>query len=316
MENKKLFTALIFATTLGGVAQTHAQVPTDYVDLSRRDHVPLFDCSILTGHRDERMCQSLTRRQRFDFNYQGYAVNCSNFRGNRHDLEDCYELAGSLLYNRNAIRCDRYQYDRRASRELEQCEITQRAYNEGHFRNLRVYEPPRRSTTTTTTTTVNRDVQTRTVTTCQATNYDDAYRRWDDQRREVQASNGRRNAVVGVGTAVVGTILRGSNNGTARTIGAGLQIGGAVLATYGLVQIVDASEPLPHMVCSQNYITETRMVTVERQQCETTRYTDRYSNRYYYEVRCETERFVTFEEFDPWRNGRTVTTTSTTTRRY
>jgi hypothetical protein len=299
-----------YLTTLGlllGMITTQAlaQSTTSFVDLSGREFVPLYDCSILTDQRDDRLCRSLTRRHWPRFEQRGYAVHCSSFRGNRIDMEDCYQLASSILWNRRAIRCDQFTHNRRQLQEYEQCETTRRAYIEGVFRDQIRFHDGR--PTTTTTTTVHRDVQTRTVTTCEATNYDEAYRRWDDQRRDLQASSGRRNTAVGLGTAVVGTILRGSNSGTVRAIGTGLQIGGAVLATYGLVQIVDASEPLPHMVCSQNYVTETRMVTVERQHCETTRYTERFSHRHYYEVRCETERFITFDEFEPWREGRTVT---------
>lgn len=306
----KILSCLMLALTLGSGSQAFAQIRTESIDLSRRDSVPLYDCSIMGGRENKNLCDSLVRGDYYPFEARGYAVNCNDLGRGRRD--NCYYLASNLLYGHSAIRCDHLRYQ---PRELEQCQITKRAYEQTGRFDYRFVNPPRPVTTTTTHSTVNRDVYTQSTTTCQATNYDEAYRRWDDQRRYAQAESGKNQAIVGGATMIIGTILRGSGNSNiARAAGTGLQIGGAVLLAHGLVQIVDADQSLPHMVCTQNYITETRMVTVERQQCETTRYTDRFSNRHYYEVRCETQRYVTFEEFDPWRNGRTVTTT--TTRRY
>jgi hypothetical protein len=291
---KKLFLFFILVSTAA-----MAQARTEYVDLSRRDTVPLYDCTILNGRYDQNLCFNLSRQSYYRFDNGDYAVNCQTFR-NRYVQNDCYELASSLLYNPRAFRCNQYDV-----RDQNRCFAVKSAYSNGAFPRTIV----RPSSVTTTTTTVYQDTRPTVVTSCQATNYDEAYRRWDDERRAVQSDRGTTNTIVGIGAILFGTILQGNNDEDVRNFGTGLAIGGAALATYGLVQIADSSQPLPHTVCSQNYLRETRIVMVERQQCETTRYMDRYSSRSYYEVRCQNDRFVTFEEFRPWHSGRVITVT-------
>ena len=108
---------------------------------------------------------------------------------------------------------------------------------------------------------------------------------------------------------IAGVILGGSNDGTTRTVGGLLQIGGVTLIALGLVDLASAGLSLPgrNSNCRDYYVSETRMVTYERQECRTTQWTEHGwgSSRSYYEVQCESHSYVTYEQdFQPWHSGR------------
>lgn len=307
----KAFSLLIlFISTL-----VQAQTRTEYKDLSDRAHVPLYDCSIYANGRHQFRCNQLKQGEYFRFENGGYAVSCYDLSRSRQ--YECLKFAEELFYNAgDLINCD-YIRDAVAAR---QCQITKLGYFDGKFydrgsnrRDDRRYDNYNNSTsTTTTTTTIIKDGPVYTsTTTCDVRSYDRALENWRI-RKEEQRKKGQTRAAVGVLTTIGGIILSGSNNRTTRTIGQGLAIGGVFLTTWGLVEMIDADITYPHMdpYCQTTWVSEQRMVVIEEQQCVTTRYSEnnRYSSRYYYEVNCSNKRYVTFEEFRPWNEGRTVTT--------
>lgn len=286
----------------------NAQTRTEYRDLSDRAHVPLYDCSIFSSPRNQVRCQDLKAGEYIRFENGGYAFNCYDLSRSRQN--SCLRFADELFFNAaSMINCD-YIRDPLAAR---QCQITKLGYFEGRFYDQgsdRGYRGGSSSTTTTTTTTVIRNEPVYTAqTTCDYSSYDRAVDRWRIKKEE-QKKRGQVRAGVGVLTTIGGIILSGSNNRTTRTIGQGLTIGGVFLTTWGLVEMVDADISYPHLdpYCKTNWVQEQRMVVIEQQQCITTRYSEnnRHSSRYYYEVNCSNKRYVTFEEFRPWNEGRAV----------
>lgn len=120
--------------------------------------------------------------------------------------------------------------------------------------------------------------------------------------REDQARAGRRNTAIGAGAAVVGIILGGSNNGDLRNLGTALTIGGAALATVGLVQSSNARSPITvyDQSCETYYTrdTRTRTVMISGQRCVTERYYSRSWNHEveYFQTTCHGgQRFHSFE---------------------
>lgn len=288
---RKLSTLILFMlglfTVQGAVADT-------------RDRVPLFDCGIFEDYRDQRTCQNLTRGESV-FELTRGTVDCYSLR--RGKLNMCLAFAEALNYNPRLISCRNispYDHDRRRL-----CESTRRAYQRGrtndHYDNVT-------SSTTTTVITQQPEIvtQVHTTNTCTDDGYDRAVTAWrikkEEQKRRAQATT-----AVGVGVGILGLILQGSNDHATSTAGSVLAIGGALVTTYGLIELVDANVSLPHIVpgCQGLYVTETRRVVVERQTCTTTRYSHQSyrTSRYYYEVNCSNKRFVTFEEFQPWHSG-------------
>lgn len=313
---KALFFLMLMVSSL-----VNAQTRTEYRDLSDRAHVPLYDCSIFNNQRHQARCNDLKAGEYIRFENSGYAINCYDLRSR---TQMCLRFADELFFNASTmINCD-YIRDAVAAR---QCQITKLGYFEGKFydrgsdrrddrRDDRRYDNrggySSSSTTTTTTTTVidNGPVYSST-TTCDVRSYDRALERWRIKNEE-QRKKGQTRAAVGVLTTIGGIILSGSNNRTTRTIGQGLTIGGVFLTTWGLVEMIDADISYPHLdpYCKTTWVQEQRMVVIEEQQCVTTRYSEnnRHSSRYYYEVNCSNKRYVTFEEFRPWNEGRSVST--------
>lgn len=313
---KALFFLLLMVSSL-----VNAQTRTEYKDLSDRAHVPLYDCSIFANQRHQARCQDLKAGQYIRFENNGYAMNCYDLSRNTQYM--CLRFADELFFNASTmINCD-YIRDAVAAR---QCQITKLGYLEGRFsdrgsdrrddrREERRYDNYNRggysssSTTTTTTTVISNEPVYTSTTTCDVSSYDRALDRWRI-RKEEQRKKGQTRAAVGVLTTIGGIILSGSNNRTTRTIGQGLTIGGVFLTTWGLVEMIDADITYPHMdpYCKTTWVQEQRMVVIEEQQCVTTRYSEnnRYSSRYYYEVNCSNKKYVTFEEFRPWNEGRSV----------
>ncbi len=276
---------------------------TQNVDLSRRNNVPLFNCEIFSNYQDQRDCEFLSRFVDRSFRDGGYAVECSEFRGERRLRLTCLDLSARITYNRRAFNCD---YLRR--RVENQCEVTQDAYGRGEFRN---YSPRPRPT-------IERDrstVVTNTVvestpvydTQCTTEYYDRSRSRWTAAKQK-QYDQGRTRTVVGIGAIVGGIVLGQSRNETVRNIGTGVAIGGVVLATWGLVDMIDSDIQPPHRIttCRDHYVGEERRVIVEKRECISTRYSERGRNtdRVYYEVRCENKTYVTYDRFQPWEDGR------------
>lgn len=302
----KMIIALSFLAT---TFSSFAQMRTEYVNLSRGEHVPLFNCDIYADYRDKGACNDIKRNERFRFENGGYAVNCyDSFRGQR--LDRCLELARLLIRGSADINCNRIMGD---ALDERQCEETRRAYRRGEFEG---YRAPVVTTTTrySTDTRVVSDVSSRNVivtnNSCSSDYFDRAYDSWRI-RNEEQRRRGQGRAVLGTAAAIGGLILRQSDNGVVSTIGTGVALGGTAIAAMGLVDMASSNMSLPHMnpICQQTYVTETRRVVVERQECVTTRYSEqtRHSSRYYYEVNCQNKRYVTFEEFKPWQSGTVVT---------
>ena len=305
---KVLFYALILLTTMLNSNFTSAQTQTFYKDLSGRSDIPLYDCSIFARRNDQNLCDRLKSGRYMSFENGGYAVSCFNL-DTRH-RNNCLRLAEDLQFETDRrINCNNIYRDEISRR---QCEITKLGYFEGRFhdRGHRKTTPTRSTTTTTTTTTVISDRPVyNSKTTCDVNSYNRAVDNWRI-RKEEQRKKGQTRAAVGVIATIGGIILGNSNDRTVRTIGQGLTIGGVFLTTWGLVEMIDADITYPHMdpYCKTTWTQESRMVVIEEQQCMTTRHYDRnaYSSRYYYEVNCSNKRYVTFEEFRPWNEGRTV----------
>lgn len=300
---QRLFFILVF--TLPSLAG--AQVRTQYVNLVREDFAPLFNCRIYTDYRDEAQCQRLTRYNYISFDNGGYAVNCYQFRGSQMDA--CLDLARIAVRVPESISCSRVY----GPRELDECEATRRAYRRGEFSDRDYYRPPvttsvTTSTTSSTTVIDDRPVSSRVVVTntCGPEVYDRAYNQWRIRNEELK-KRARSRATTGAIIAIGGIILGGSDNDVARGSGQVMMIGGATLIALGLVDLNNANMSLPHLdsSCRSSYVTEVRRVEIERRYCTTTKYTEsgRYSSRSYYEVNCESERYVTFEEFQGWNRG-------------
>lgn len=300
---KHIFSVVVVIAPALGLAQ----VETRYVSLVREDHVPLFNCRIFSDYRDEATCNRLTRNEYFSFDRGGYAVSCYNFRGPKAHM--CLDLARNLMRSPEMlINCGRTY----GPRELNECEVTRRAYRRGEFAD-RGHRPRPHSTTTvtnTTSTTVvdDRPVERRVVVTntCGPEAYDRAYNNWRIRNEELRR-RARQRTATGAIIAIGGIILGQSDNDVVSGVGQGMVIGGATLVTLGLVDASRADMSLPHLdpSCSSAYVTEVRRVEIERRYCTTTKYTEhgRYSSRSYYEVNCESQRYVTFEEFSPWERG-------------
>ena len=303
---KTMFYVIMLSLAFLNAIPAKAQTRTYYKDLSDRAHVPLYDCEIYSSSRDRNKCMDLKRGESVRWENDGYAVSCYDLSRARRD--SCLNLAEDLTFNvHRMIDCSSIR-DRESQR---QCEITKLAYFEGRFHDRgsdRVTRPPQ--TTTTTTTIISNGPGYSTRTTCDMNAYDRAVDRWRIKKEE-QRKKGQTKTAVGVVATIGGIILSGSGNRTTSTIGQGLAIGGVLLTTWGLVEMIDADISYPHLdpYCQTDWIKETRMVVVERQECVTTRYSERnrYSSRYYYEVNCSNKRYVTFEEFSPWDRGSVVT---------
>ena len=276
---------------------TSAQTRTYSVDVSDRAHVPLYDCDIFSNNRDRSRCQDLARGENVRWDNDGYAINCYDLSRSRRD--SCLTLAENIFYDNSRIDCRMTRRDRDSQR---QCEIVKASYYDGRFQE--------RGVTRSTTTVVRRNGNTYTgTTTCDVNGYDRALENWR-MRKEEQRKKGQTRAAVGIATTIGGIILSGSSDRGTRDLGTGLAIGGVLLTSWGMVEMADADASYPHLdpYCKTNWVQETRMVVVERQECMTTRYSERgrYSSRYYYETTCSNKRYVTFEEFSPWERGREV----------
>lgn len=304
---KILFYAVLMVSTILSPDSTSAQTRTNYRDLSDRAQVPLYDCSIYSMRSDQNLCERLKDRRYYDFEQGGYAVSCYSL--DYRQRQQCLRLAEELIFNAHQrIDChNRY----RNEVALRQCEITKLGYFEGRFHDRGYGRSSSHSTTTTTrsTTVISNEPVYSTTTTCDMNSYDRAVDRWRIKNEE-QRKKGQTRAAVGVIATIGGIILGNSNDRTTRTIGQGLTIGGVFMTTWGLVDMIDADISYPHLdpYCKTTWVQESRMVVIEEQQCMTTRHYDRnaYGSRYYYEVNCSNRRYVTFEEFRPWNEGRRV----------
>ncbi len=254
------------------------------LDLSRREHVPTYDCDIYDSRQDRRLCERLERRSWED---RAYAVDCREFSSSML-VSDCLGLASRLSYDDSTINCRQ-----RGVRDEARCRFTKRAYLDGRF----AAPAP---------VVVHRDVYV--ANTCSADVYDRAYARWSERREEMRR-RGQRRAVIGTGVAILGAVLGNSDDRTTRNIGQGLLIGGAYVAAHGLVEMSAADNFYPHLMtgCGDYFVRETRYVTVESRRCTSVRYTERGfgSSRSYYEVRCQNSSYVTFDHYSAWDSGTT-----------
>lgn len=289
---RKALTLAMAVSTLGSVFSAYA----GSINLSNRIHVPLYDCEIFRDREDRRVCKDLTLSRRFAYSEQGDAVNCRE-EFVRSERSSCMELADKVTYDGSAFDC--YPLPRLAQRK---CEETKNAYQDGfistdnYSREVIVAPAP---------TLVVREVNN----SCNQRAYDEAYSRWIEAK-EKQKSRGTKRTVFGVAAILGGAVLGSSNNGVTRAVGNTMMIGGAVVTAMGLIDMSEADMALysPHLMagCRDNYIYETRRVVVDRQQCTSTRYTERHgwgSSRSYYEVSCSTKRYVTYERFTPYEES-------------
>lgn len=119
--------------------------------------------------------------------------------------------------------------------------------------------------------------------------------------RDEQARAGRRNTAIGIGATVAGILLGNSSDRGTRNLGTVLTVGGAALATVGLVQISSAKDPITtyNDECRQYYTrdTQVRYVTIENQRCTTERYYSRSWDREveYFQTTCSSQRYYSFE---------------------
>jgi hypothetical protein len=145
--------------------------------------------------------------------------------------------------------------------------------------------------------------------TCDPSYYDQSYREWLIRSEQLRR-RGNIRVAAGAVIAVGGVILGTSDNDAVRAAGAIAQIGGVVLAQMGLVDLNRSAFSLPHMrpLCGSHFVHERRTVVVDRQQCFSTRYTERSwgHTRHYYVVECHRSRYVTYDTFDPWYRGQVV----------
>lgn len=289
MQKLLIFLLLGFASLLPALA---FGAETDYVNLSQRNRVPLFDCSIFRDRFDRDACDDLTRGRPYRWSERGYAVNCSSFR-TRREQNTCFDLATSITFSPRAFVCDRRD---------ELCQVTRDAYANGEFPRM-----SERRVTTTTTTTIIRDDYPRTGAMCDGSSYDRAYQNWSAAKEE-QRRRGETRTAIGIIATIGGIILSGSDNQTTSTIGQGLALGGAFVTAWGLIELSDANSTYaPHLdpACGRSYRREVKRVVVERRECISTRYTEQGwgSSRTYYEVRCENRSYVTYERFDEWERS-------------
>lgn len=123
---------------------------------------------------------------------------------------------------------------------------------------------------------------------------------WQTLNRE-QADRGRNNAVIGGAAAIAGILLGGSNDRGVRNVGTALTVGGAVLATVGLVQMSNARGPVTvyDTRCDQYYRRDPspRRVVINNQRCTTTRYYSREWDREveYFTTSCSGSTYYSFE---------------------
>lgn len=119
--------------------------------------------------------------------------------------------------------------------------------------------------------------------------------------KEDQARRGRRNTAIGVGIGVVGILLGGSDDRGVQNLGTAMTIGGAVLATVGLVQWSDSKSVVTtyDQRCDRFYSRDTvvREVYLEGRRCQTERYYSRSWDREveYFQTTCSGSRYYSFE---------------------
>ncbi len=119
--------------------------------------------------------------------------------------------------------------------------------------------------------------------------------------KEDQARRGRRNTAIGVGIGVVGILLGGSNDRGVQNLGTAMTIGGAVLATVGLVQWSDSKSVVTTYDerCDRFYTRDTvvREVYLDGRRCHTERYYSRSWDREveYFQTTCSGARYYSFE---------------------
>lgn len=306
---KKLF-SYFFATmaiaTSGAFAQT-----TNYVDVSNGTYAPLYDCSIYNFSEDRAQCMQLKRDRMATWENQGYAVNCYDGFG-RRSREMCLDLADRVQSNTHTIDCGALYQDRYA---LRQCEIVKNSYESGRFMAPSPIAPPmprpmpmpQPAPEVSYSNEVRADDQYRAL--CGPEAYDRNFQIWQTEKARLESrarDRQRTGAALAVGGALVSIF---TNSRAGDTIGTVAMIGGATLFTLGMVDASDAkfSQPYSNPVCRPYFVPEYRMVTIEREECRTTQYTERgwgYS-RSYYEVQCRTKTYVTYEpNFKPWQSGR------------
>jgi hypothetical protein len=123
---------------------------------------------------------------------------------------------------------------------------------------------------------------------------------WQTLNRQ-QADRGRTNAVIGGAATIAGLLLGGSDDRGVRNVGTALTLGGAVLATVGLVQMSNARGPVTvyDTRCDQYYRRDPRPrhVTIQNQRCVTERYYSREWNREveYFTTTCSGATYYSFE---------------------
>ncbi len=267
---KLLLTVAFLLSSLSSFA-----VITDSVNLSVGKHVPLFNCGIYADSNVRETCAKLAKKNKVEFYDRGYAVDCQNLK--KKNRKACNELADRLIADSSLLECNSLY-----GRAHDECQTTKDGYAAGRF-------------------------EASIINSCSPEAYDRSYYMWKkeyDRRKK----NGKTAAWIGIGATVVGTGLRiASNDRGVQAVGAGLQIGGLVLAQLGLIEMDDAYFSAPHSLsyCSGFYVPEVRRVIVDRQQCHATRYyqTGYYNSRYYTRVHCHTRSYVTFEVFSPWNSG-------------
>lgn len=299
---QRLYAWLVLLATALQIPAVSAQSRDYDIDL-RGDMVPLYDCRIFSDFRDRRECNNLRRNVDSRWERMGHAVSCYDMR-NRIDRSNCFDFSQNLTrYASSMINCSQFRH---ARVDRDRCETVRRAYINGYFpaERMSAYD----NVTTTTTVVVNERPRPQ-INQCDGQAYDRAMENWRVQTEE-RRRRGSKRAVVGAVATIGGLLLGSSDNRTVRAVGEGVTVGGLLLTTWGLVDVMEADLSMPHMssYCRNSYVSETRMVVVERQECVTTRYYEgnRYSSRYYTEVKCQNRRYVTFEEFEPWDSGRPV----------
>ncbi len=118
--------------------------------------------------------------------------------------------------------------------------------------------------------------------------------------KEEQARRGRRNAVVGAGAMIIGTIIGGGSGGNS-DLGNLITIGGAAIATIGLVQISNAQGPVTvyDQRCDRFYTRDTRVRRhrIDNRSCTTERYYSRNwgSEVEYFRTTCSGQVYFSFE---------------------
>lgn len=119
--------------------------------------------------------------------------------------------------------------------------------------------------------------------------------------KEGQARRGRRNTAIGVGIGIAGILLGGSDDRGVQNLGTAMAVGGAVLATVGLVQWSDSKSVVTTYDerCDRFYTRDTtvRQVYIEGQRCSTERYYSRSWDREveYFQTTCSSGRYYSFE---------------------